>query len=59
MFRSWAWGWTLIFHGLDIVFGIALLLMNRPDSSLIGIAISTVIIVYVYSKHDLYLDGPD
>lgn len=58
MFRSWAWGWTIVFHGLDIVVGIALLVLDQSDN-FFGIVISTAIILYVYSRHDLYLDNLD
>lgn len=55
MFRPWSWGWTLIFHGLNIIIGIALLVLFQLDNPL-GIGASTVIILYVYTKHDLYLN---
>jgi len=58
MFRSWGWGWTLIFHGLNVTIGIALLALTQSEN-LLAIGASTATILYVYAKHDLYLDESD
>jgi len=55
MSRSWGWGWTLIFHGLNIAIETAMLLLSQ-SGSLLAIGVSTAVILYVYSKSDLSLD---
>lgn len=55
--RAREWRWTIGLHAVDIVVGLVLLFGGGIEH-VVGIAISSSIIVYLYSQRNLYLgDG--
>lgn len=51
--RARAWRQTIAFHGIDIIVGLLLIDGLKQIS---GPAISTAIIIYLYSQRNLYLN---
>lgn len=54
--RSWAWTWSMVLYGLNLVLGVLNLLIGSPEYVL-GVLITAAIMWYLYSKRSLYRDS--